>query len=141
MSGESLRVMTLLGRSMVTSVASGSGASSLVQPSSKSSRLWISKRPEALVAAPRPRRRSPGRMRSAIAAGLWRGLAADWALTFMARSFGTKHEHRHNAPPSARQDRPNAKQARKRLGPSAIMAVDDCARLIAPAQSLYSKGY
>ena len=39
MSGDSLRVMMALGFSHVTSVASGSGASSRVQPSSNASRL------------------------------------------------------------------------------------------------------
>ena len=91
--------MIALGFSHVTSVANGSGASSRVQPSSNSSRFWSSKRPVALVAAPRPRRRSAGRMRSAIASGRWRGSTAKVRLRLgfigMFRNVrkGTNHEH------------------------------------------------
>src|SRR5580692_524419 len=98
MSGDSLRVMMALDFSHVTSVANGSGASSRVQPSSKSSRFWSSKRPVALVAAPRPRLRSAGRMRSAIASGRWRGstgkerIAVGFTGLFHKGETGTNHE-------------------------------------------------
>src|SRR5271165_4672109 len=94
MSGDWFRVMMTFGLSQVTSVASGSGASSRVQPSSKSSRLRISKRPDTLVAAPRPRRRSTGARRSPIAAGLGRGSAEERAKVMAASKLkvGTDHE-------------------------------------------------
>src|SRR3984957_10978441 len=105
MSGDWLRVMMALDFSHVTSVANGSGASSRVQPLSKSSRFWSSKRPVALVAAPRPRLRSAGRMRSAIASGRWRGSMARvrfWLMgMFRNVRFGTNHEHE-IGPPTCR---------------------------------------
>src|SRR5580700_8146995 len=105
MSGDSLRVIMALGFSHVTSVANGSGDSSRVQPSSNSSRFWSSKRPVALVAAPRPRLRSAGRMRSAIASGRWRGSMAEIRLRvgfmgmFRNGRFGTNHEQEIDPPP------------------------------------------
>ena len=91
---------------------SGSGASSRVQPSSKSSRFCNSNRPEALVAAPRPRRRSDGRMRSVIASGLWRGSIADRTVAFMTAFPRTNHERIDSAPARVRQDRLTTRQSR-----------------------------
>ena len=87
-----------LGFSQVTSVASGSGAFSRVHPSSKSSRFSSSKRPVALVAAPRPRLSSTGRIRSAIASGRWRGSTGRERIriafmgVFRNVTSGTNHE-------------------------------------------------
>ena len=79
MSGEALRVMIVFGLSIVTSVASGSGASSRVQPSSKSSRRSVSKRPVTLVAEPRPRRRSAGEQAFGDRNRIVARFAAGWA--------------------------------------------------------------
>jgi hypothetical protein len=61
MSGESLRVMIVFTRSIVTTVFGFDGPSgaSWYQPSSAASRAHFSKRPSGLMVAPRPLAASP----------------------------------------------------------------------------------
>src|ERR1700733_12193804 len=132
MSGDSLRVMMALGFSNVTSVANGSASSPRAPPSSTSSRFWSSKRPVALVAAPRPRLRSAGTMRSAIASGRWRGAggAGRIRVRFMGMfrngRAGTNHEQAHRPTPTLRQGLTSR-------GTSAINAIN-LARSLFPAR-------